>query len=91
MSDWLQIRGVDQGPLFRDVLGRPILASRVSAILKKALSQAGLDPTSFGTHSFRIGRCSDLAKGGASEAQIRFLGRFHSDAFLKYVRPQVFG
>ena len=32
-----------------------------------------------------------LAKDGASEPYIRFMGRWHSDAFLAYVRPSVFG
>lgn len=90
LQAYLTLRGTAKGPLFATLLGRPVSAKQVWTTLKKALLWVGLDPVDFGTHSFRIGRCSDLAKNGASDAQIRFAGRFHSSAFLKYIRSQVF-
>ncbi len=91
MEKWLEIRGCQAGPLFSDNRGNMVTASQVAKTLKKTLQWVGLDSKTYGTHSFRIGRCSDLAKQGASEAKIKFYGRFHSDAFLKYIRPQIFG
>ena len=89
--DWLAIRGYNPGPLFLDISGKPISAHQVSAMLKKCLRSVGLEADRYGTHSFRIGRCSDLVKQGETDTQLRFLGRFHSEAFIKYVRPQVLG
>ncbi len=88
---YLTLRGLAKGPLFIRKDGATLSSTCISNLLKKCLKFVGHDPAKYGTHSFRIGRCSDLAKQGASDTEIRFLGRFHSDAFLKYVRPQVFG
>lgn len=91
LNTYLFWRGWGPGPIFRS-RGRPfITASQVGHTLNRALTLSGFDPSKFGTHSFRIGRCTELARQGASDMQIRFLGRFHSNAFVKYVRPQVFG
>ena len=38
-------------------------------------------------HGFRIGAASRAAASGLSDAQIRFLGRWSSDAFKVYIRP----
>ena len=91
MKSYLSLRGGTPGPLFT-LMGstKPIPAAQVSAVLSRALRVSGENPELFGTHSFRIGRCSELASQGASSEKIKFLGRFHSDAFMKYVRPQVF-
>lgn len=90
LLNYLGARPSGEGPLFLGSSGKGINSSFVSANLSRALIWAGEDQTLFGTHSFRIGRCSDLAKDGASAETIRVIGRFHSDAYLKYVRPQVF-
>ena len=91
LQKYLGIRGQAPGPLFRLKTGQSVHSTQFSHTLTKSLKWAGLDPQNFGTHSFRIGRCSQLAKDGASEPYIRFMGRWHSDAFLAYVRPSVFG
>ena len=43
---------------------RPVSAMHVRTILKTVLTQLGLDPKFYGTHSFRIGRTTDLEKAG---------------------------
>ena len=90
MKVYLAQRGSSPGPLFRSASGECLTSFQVNKILKKALLWAKVSPSDFGTHSFRIGRCTELAKQGASYSEIRFLGRFHSNAFLKYIRPQEF-
>ncbi len=69
--------------------GRPVTRKQVSDVLSRVVVLAGLDARSFGSHSFRIGRCTDLMQAGLSDAQIRTHGRWASNAFRVYVRPDV--
>lgn len=91
LQNYLRARGASPGPLFRLESGRHLHATQLSATLTKSLSWARMETSTFGTHSFRIGRCTELAKEGASQTYMKFMGRWHSYAFLKYVRPVVFG
>ena len=54
--------------------------------LKGALAFCDLDCSSYKSHSFRIGAASLAAENGMSDAQIRGLGRWKSDAFKLYLR-----
>ena len=56
--------------------------------LSTALKFCGLDPTRYKGHSFRIGAATHAADKGMSDAQIRTMGRWKSNAFLKYIRLQ---
>ena len=51
-----------------------------------SLKAFGLDSTRYKSHSFRISAASFAAERGMSDAQIRALGRWKSNAFLKYIR-----
>ena len=79
-----------------------ILTDHFSAVLKVALSLTnryfnselrrclifcGLDNSRYKSRSFRIGAACLAAKQVYSEAQIRALVRWHSDAFKVYIRP----
>jgi hypothetical protein len=55
-------------------------------ILRSVLTFCGFDSQRFKGHSFRIGASSEAARSGKSDAQIRLLGRWSSDAFRKYIR-----
>jgi hypothetical protein len=61
--------------------------SRFVRVLKIALIQAELPTELYNAHSFRIGRTTDLALEGFSSEMIRLLGRWSSDAYLRYIRP----
>ena len=54
--------------------------------LSLAIKYCGLDPSRYKGHSFRIGAASLAADAGMSDAQIRALGRWQSNAFHKYIR-----
>ena len=73
--------------LFLDQSGRPVSRLNVSLILKTCLSLTGRNPTVFNTHSFRIGRATQLACDNATDNTIKSVGRWNSNAFKSYVRP----
>ncbi len=67
---------------------RPVMARQVAKAIKDVLELLGEASTGYSTHSFRIGRATEEAVKGASDAQIRDLGRWKSSAFLSYIRPE---
>ena len=87
---FLKVRPKKEGPLFLKEDGKPISRDLVASSLKKCVSKCGLDPELFNTHSFRAGRTTDLVDWGTSDAVIRESGRWGSNAFLNYVRFDVF-
>ena len=89
LQQYLTLRGTRPGFLFLDQSGVLVQAAKVAAALNKALTALNVDPSSFNTHSFRVGRATDGAQAGASDAQLRSLGRWHSSAFRSYIRPLV--
>ena len=86
VTNYLLLRGVTPGPLFVHQSGRPCLRREFDRILKLVLTFCSLDPSRFKGHSFRIGAATEAAAEGKSDAQIRLLGRWASDAFRKYIR-----
>ncbi len=90
LLDYLKCRGSKPGPLFVKGNHQPVKSSDISQALSSCLASLGLDPTHYGTHSFRIGGATEAAQKGASDAQLRLIGRWKSNAFLSYVRPQSF-
>ena len=70
--------------VFRDK--QPITAKLVRKMLRSTLKKLGLDPSFYDTHSFRIGRATDLAASGHSIEDIKRAGRWKSNAVYKYLR-----
>lgn len=85
---YLQARGNTPGPLFQMPNGSPVPRAVFTEKLSTALKFCGLDPTRYKGHSFRIGAATHAAEKGMSDAQIRTMGRWKSNAFLKYIRLQ---
>ena len=83
--DYLALRGNCSGPLFCHCSLAPINTES-----QRCLSFCGLDTRRYKGHSFRIGEASHAADKGFSDAQIRALGRWKSDAFKVYIRPECF-
>jgi hypothetical protein len=52
-------------------------------------SEFGFEPSEIGTKSIRSGAAMALFLADVSTAKIMILGRWSSDAFLDYIRPQV--
>ena len=86
LLDYFSVRGIANGPLFINPDGSPVLRSEFSKMLCSILQLCHLDPKRYKGHSFRIGAATYPAEQGISDAQIRQMGRWKSDAFKKYIR-----
>ena len=87
MDNYLNKRGTSDGLLFITQNGKPINRSQFTKVLKQCLELTGLKGR-YNTHSFRIGRTTELASRNFSEEIIRISGRWKSTAFRDYIRPK---
>ena len=88
-QEYKEIRGdyfedSDQFFVFQDQ--SPLRDKHVRSILKSAIRGINLDPNNYDTHSFRIGRATDLKKMGCPVETIKDVGRWKSNAVYKYLR-----
>ncbi|XP_061196930.1 uncharacterized protein LOC133205188 isoform X2 [Saccostrea echinata] len=67
--------------------GSPMTYYQFNQVLKKVLSFLKLDTSTFKSHSFRIGAATSLYMQGTPEQEIKTMGRWKSNAFKSYVRP----
>lgn len=88
-KSYINRRGDINGPAFVTSDGKPLTRQQVTNTLRTLLRGLGYNPSHYNTHSFRIGKATDMAKDGFSHAQIALLGRWKSNAFLKYIKPTV--
>ena len=86
MLEYLKYRGSSPGCLFLGMDGGPVKRNDFCDQLALAFKFCGLDTKFYKGHSFRIGAASHAAEQGLSDAQIRVLGRWKSNAFRKYIR-----
>ena len=84
--DYIDLRGLADGPLFQTLDGQPVTRTAFSELLSLAVQYCGLDPSKYKGHSFRIGAASHAAECGLSDTQICLLGPWRSDAFKRYIR-----
>ena len=89
LTKFLAVRTKISGPLSIMKSAKPITGSQFWTIFKKCLTKIGKDAADFGTHIFRIGRCTDMVRDGYSDEQIKKIGRWNSTAFRDYNRPEV--
>lgn len=86
LLNYLVIRGNSPGLLFHFKDGTLLTKPRFTQHFRHLLSQAGIDPTSYAGHSFRIGAATTAAARGIEDSLIQTLGRWKSSAYLTYVR-----
>lgn len=86
LADFISMRGAQPGPLFCSVSNHPVSRYTFDSHLHRCLRFCKLDSTRYKGHSFRIGATTYRADQGDSDAQIRALGRWKGNAFLKYIR-----
>ena len=89
LQDYLRLRSQTQCPaLFVTSCGQPVTRADFVAWLGQALDKTPHTNLKINSHSFRVGRATDLALQGKSDAYIQKAGRWSSSAYRKYVRPQ---
>ena len=84
-------RGPSAGPLLRTSDGLAVTRKLFTEFLAIVFRACGLDSTKYKGHSFRVGAATFAAECGYSDAQIRLMGRWKSDAFRKYIRSPSLG
>ena len=67
----------------------PLTRYQFAAVLSKGIKHLGLPTANYKTHSFRIGRATDLSLAGVSSEQIKTAGRWVSNTYNKYVCPKI--
>jgi len=89
MLAYLALRPPTPGPLFIFQDGSPLSRGQLTAHLRAALCNVGLQSTRFSGRSFRIAAASTSASAVLSDSFIQKLGRWKSSAFTRYIRtPQ---
>ncbi|KAL5518220.1 hypothetical protein EMCRGX_G003911 [Ephydatia muelleri] len=87
---FIGLRRSTPGHFFVDHQEKPIVKSHFVAKVRDALRTAGYPEEQFAGHSFRIGAATSAAMAGVEDSMIQTLGRWHSAAFLRYIRtPQI--
>ena len=66
--------------------GVPVAPPDIRKNLRSTLNRLGLDHTLYDTHSFRIGRATDLFNRGIPVESIKKIARWKSNAVYKYLR-----
>ena len=79
-------RGDRPGPFFINEKRAPVTKSSFVSRVRTALRAAGYAEDQFAGHSFRIGNATTAALAGIEDSMIQTLGRWHSSAFLRYIR-----
>ena len=86
LLSYLVLRGQSPGPLFRFEDGSSLSKPKLLLHIRQALEQQGFDCSGITGHSFRIGAASTAARVGLEDSLIQTLGRWHSSAYLRYIR-----
>lgn len=86
MSDYMQVRNTASSILFCHGDSRPLTRSQFASVLSKVIPFTGIMTGKYRSHSFRIGRASELAVKGVSEESIKQMGRWSTSAYKQYIR-----
>ena len=76
----------DSDPYFVYENGTPLGANDIHCNLRKIIDRLGLDKYLYDTHSFRIGKATDLFHAGENVERIKKLGWWRSNAVYQYLR-----
>lgn len=83
---YIEARGTNPGPFFLDSSGQMVLKPWFISRIRDVLTTIGIPSHQYAGHSFRIGAATTAAMVGIEDSTIQTLGRWHSAAFLRYIR-----
>ena len=76
-------------PLFRDPsTGKALTVAKIREELRALMRSIGRDGSLYGAHSLRVGGGTALGYLNAPEQSIKLHGRWHSNAYVRYVRSR---
>ena len=89
ITRFLKVRGAfpSNNMIFIHKGGQQLRRSEIASMLKDLLKNIHLNHKLYNTHSFRIGKATDMHVLGYTDSQIRSAGRWASDAFKLYLKP----
>ena len=91
LAQYISMRGCQPGAFFLDTSRKVLTKQRFVERIRELLTTIGLPQHNFAGHIFRIGAATTAAAAGIEDSTIQTLGRWHSAAFLQYIRtPQLF-
>jgi hypothetical protein len=90
LEQYIKLRQV-QGALHSDPLlvtdtGSALTRNTFISALRHTLSLTGVEPSLYSGHSFRSGASTSGAKAGLEVYMLKTLGRWSSDAYLRYIK-----
>ena len=85
MKQYLAIRPPKSGPLFVNVVGKPLTIQALTVQTRKLLAQAGFNASNFADHSYRIGAATTAAAAQLPFWLIKNLSRWSSDCYERYI------
>ena len=88
LHSYLNARPKYPGQLLGHIDGSPLTYYQFNQVLKRALAFLNMDTSVFKSHSSRIGAATHMYLQGIPENIIKSKGRWRSDAFKSYIRPQ---
>ena len=86
IKNYLDMRPAKPGVLLVHMNELGLTRYQFSSVLNKIVAFLGLPTANFKTHSFRIGRATQLAIQGVSDESMKLMGRWRSEAYKGYVR-----
>ena len=91
VTQYLKVRPPSMsGAIFLDKYGENITRSGFVVKLKSLVSMSRYCNLRINSHSFRVGRTTDMVmSGNYSDLYIQQIGRWSSEAYRRYVRPVV--
>ena len=86
MVQYIAERGSQPGPFFLNPTKTTLTKAQFISRIRSILQLLGLPHCDYAGHSFRIGAATTAASMGVEDSMIQTLGRWHSAAFLQYIR-----
>ena len=86
MLQYITLRQDRPGHFFLNSSDEVVSKAWFISHIRKILAALGLPQQDYVGHSFRIGAATSAAMAGVEDSTIQALGRWHSAAYLQYIR-----
>ena len=86
--EFMVVRKAGPGPFFRDREKGGLTRRDFVSEVRKALAERGMPDAGISGHSFRIGAATAAAVSGASDEEVKALGRWRSKEYKGYIRRE---